>query len=293
MNTSMITVRPATGRSFQQRVLRWSGQLVIHAILLVGVIFTCLPIFYMVSSSFKSEVEIFAVPIHWFPDDFQGFDNYRKAFQVAPFGQFFLNSVIMSVTRVAGVLFFSALAGYGLAKYAFPGNRLCFLLILSTMMVPFQVLLLPLYVLTYQFGWVNTYMGLIIPGMVSAFGVFLMRQFCLTIPDELLDAGRIDGASEFRIFLSVVMPLLMPPLATLAILTFMWSWNSLFWPMIVATRPNVMTLTVGMTFFQQPLREPYWTYIMAVSTVATLPIILLFLSLQRYFVQGVVLSGVK
>lgn len=293
MNTSMITTRPLAPRSFRRKALGLTGQLAIHAVLIAGVLFTCLPIFYMVTSSFKTEAEIFAVPIHWFPHDFQGFKNYIEALQVAPFGQFFLNSVIVSVTRVFGVLFFSALAGYGLAKFAFPGNRFCFLLILSTMMVPFQVLLLPLYVLVYQFGWVNTYLGLIIPGMVSAFGVFLMRQFCLTIPDELLDAARIDGAGEFHIFLAVVLPLLTPPLATLAILTFMWSWNSLFWPMIVATRPNVMTLTVGMTFFQQPLREPYWTYIMAISTIATLPIILLFLSLQRYFVQGVVLSGVK
>lgn len=269
------------------------GNTLLHTVLIAGVLFTCIPIYYMVSSSFKAEAEVLAVPIHWVPHNFQGLKNYIAAFQVAPFGLFFLNSVTVSVTRVIGVLFFSALAGYGLAKFAFPGNRLCFLLILSTMMVPFQVILLPLYVLTYQLGWVNTYAGLIIPGMVSAFGVFLMRQFCQTIPDEFIDAARIDGAGEFRIFLSVIFPLLAPPLATLAILTFMWSWNSLFWPMIVATRPAVMTLTVGMTFFQQPLREPYWTYIMAVSTVATLPVVILFLALQKYFVQGVVLSGVK
>jgi ABC-type glycerol-3-phosphate transport system permease component len=282
-----------TSRSSHTRVTKLLGQVALHVALLVGAIITCVPIFYMVSSSFKSEVEIFAIPIHWLPQDFQGFDNYAKAFDVAPFGRFFYNSVVVSLTRVVGTLFFSALAGYGLAKYAFPGNRFCFLLILSTLMVPFQILLLPLYVMVYQFGWVNTYTGLIVPGMVGAFGVFLIRQFCLTIPDELLDAARIDGASEFRIFLSVVLPLLGPPLATLAILTFMGTWNSLFWPMIVATKPNVMTLTVGMTFFQQPLREPYWTYIMAVSTVATLPVIVVFLALQKYFVQGVVLSGVK
>ena len=273
--------------------LQLLGGLALHLLLLGGAIITCVPIFYMVSSSFKAEVEIFAVPIHWLPHDFQGLGNYYKAFAVAPFARFFFNSVLVAGVRVVGVLFFSALAGYGLAKFRFPGNRFCFFLILSTMMVPFQVLLLPLYVLVYQLGWVNTYSGLIAPGMVSAFGVFLMRQFCLTIPDELIDAARIDGAGEFRIFTSVISPLLAPPLATLAILTFMWTWNSLFWPMIVATRPDVMTLTVGMTFFQQPLREPYWTYIMAVSTVATLPVILIFLLLQKYFVQGVVLSGVK
>jgi multiple sugar transport system permease protein len=276
-----------------RRVFSAAGQLLIHAILIVGVLLTCIPIFYMISSSFKAEAEVLAVPVHWLPRNFQGLDNYVEAFRIAPFGRFFLNSVIVSVASVVGLLFFSALAGYGLAKFKFPGNRFAFLLILSTMMVPFQVLLLPLYVLTHQLGWINSYMGLIVPGMVSAFGVFLMRQFCQTIPDELIDAARIDGAGEFRIFLTVILPLLGPPLATLAILTFMWNWNSLFWPMIVATRPAVMTLTVGMTFFRQPLQEPYWTYIMAVSTVASLPVIIIFLSLQKYFVEGVVLSGVK
>ena len=291
-NKSM-QIAQSTPRPIRAKPLQFLGNLTLHLLLLIGAIITCVPIFYMVSSSFKTEAEIFAVPIHWLPHNFQGLDNYFKAFAIAPFGRFFFNSVVVAVTRVVSVLFFSALAGYGLAKFRFPGNRICFFIILSTMMVPFQVLLLPLYVLVYQFGWVNTYTGLIAPGLISAFGVFLMRQFCLTIPDELIDAARIDGAGEFRIFMKVIFPLLAPPLATLAILTFMWTWNSLFWPMIVATRPNVMTLTVGMTFFRQPLREPFWTYIMAVSTVATLPVIVMFLALQKYFVQGVVLSGVK
>lgn len=288
-----MQIAQTTSRPIHIQVTRLLGKVLLHIALLAGAILTCVPIFYMISSSFKAEIEVFAIPIHWLPSDFQGFENYIKAFRVAPFLRFFYNSVVVSIARVVGTLFFSALAGYGLAKFAFPGNRFCFLLILSTLMVPFQILLLPLYVMIYQFGWVNSYTGLIVPGMVGAFGVFLIRQFCLTIPDELIDAARIDGASEFRIFLSIILPLLGPPLATLAILTFMGTWNSLFWPMLVATKPEVMTLTVGMTFFQQPFREPYWTYIMAVSTVATLPVILVFLSLQKYFVQGVVLSGVK
>jgi ABC-type glycerol-3-phosphate transport system permease component len=269
------------------------GRLTLHAVLIAGVLFTCIPIYYMASSSFKAEAEIFAVPIHWIPHRFQGVSNYIRAFQTAPFGRFFLNSSIVAITRVCGVLFFCSMAGYGLAKYAFRGNRLVFLSILSTMMIPFQVVLLPRYILVYKLGWINTYRGLIIPGLVSAFGVFLMRQFCLTVPDELTDAARIDGAGEFRIFSSIVFPLMRPPLATLAILTFMSSWNSLFWPMIIATRAEVMTLTVGMTFFQQPLREPYWTLIMSICTVATLPVIAVFLSLQRYFIEGVVISGLK
>lgn len=283
----------ALTRSAWRRALGLVGRLSLHTVLIVGVLFTSIPIYYMVTSSFKTEAEIFAVPIHWVPQRFQGLNNFIKAFQTAPFGRFFLNSTIVAITRVCGVLFFCSLAGYGLAKYAFPGRRIVFLSILSTMMIPFQVVLLPRYILVYKLGWINSYRGLIIPGLISAFGVFLMRQFALTIPDELLDAGRIDGASEFRIFSNIVFPLMKPPLATLAILTFMGSWNSLFWPMIIATRTEVMTLTVGMTFFQQPLREPYWTLIMAICTVATLPVIVVFLTLQRYFIEGVVISGLK
>jgi multiple sugar transport system permease protein len=283
------TTMPSAWRT----VFRSIRQLLLHGVLIIGVLLTIIPSYYMVTSSFKAEAEVFAVPIHWLPHQFQGLNNYIKAFAVAPFGRFFLNSAIVSVTRVFSVLFFCSLAGYGLAKYRFPGNRLAFLIILSTMMIPFQVVLLPLYVLVYKLGWINSYYGLIIPGMVTAFGVFLMRQFCLTIPDELMDSARIDGAGELRTFFGIVFPLLEAPLATLAILTFMWTWNALFWPMIIATRQEVMTLTVGLTFFQQPLREPYWTYIMAVCTVATLPVVVVFLSLQRYFIQGVVISGLK
>jgi len=201
--------------------------------------------------------------------------------------------LIVAVVVVFATLFFCALAGYGFAKFQFPGRQIGFLFILSTIMIPFQVLIIPLFVTVYHLGWTNSYLGLIVPGAISAFGVFLLRQFCLTLPEELLDAARIDGAGEFTIFWRVVLPLLMPGLATLAILTFLGSWNNFLWPLIVVTKDTLFTLPVGMTVFQQPLRQPYWTYIMAVSTVATLPVIVIFVALQRYFIQGVVLSGLK
>jgi len=277
----------------RRRSQKWIGQILLQLVVLVGALITSIPLYYMVSTSFKSESEVFALPVHWLPHEFQGFSNYIEAFQVAEFGRFFLNSAVVAVVVVFTTIFFSGLAGYGLAKFPFPGNRICFLLILSTMMVPFQVILVPLFVVGHQLDWMNTYAGLIVPGAISAFGVFLMRQFCLTLPDELIDAARIDGCSEPGIFFRVALPLMQPAMATLTIITFMGSWNNLFWPMVVATRPEVMTLPVGMTFFRQPLREPYWTYIMAVSTMATLPVIAVFLPLQKYFIQGVVISGMK
>ena len=218
---------------------------------------------------------------------------FREAFANSPVARWTFNSLLMALSVTAFQLLFATMAGYGFAKFSFPGKALCFLLVLSTMMIPFQILLIPLYVLVHGLGWTNNYAGLIIPGALSAFGVCLMRQFCLTLPDELLDAARIDGAGELGIFWRIVLPLLKPPLASLAIITFLGSWNNFLWPLIVVNKGHLFTLPVGMTVFTQPMRAPYWTYIMAVSTVATLPVVIVFLALQKYFIQGVVLSGMK
>lgn len=266
--------------------------LILYLGLALGLLVFCIPPYYMVTTSFKSESEVFAIPIHWLPQKFSP-SNYPEAFSVAPFGLYFFNSTIVALSVVIITLFFCALAGYGLAKYDFPARQLVFFFILSTMMIPFQVIVIPLYVVVYKLGWTNSYAGLIIPSSVTAFGVFLMRQFIITVPNELIDAARIDGASEFAIFWRVALPLLRPALATLAILTFIGSWNDFLWPLLVVTKDRLFTLPLGMTVFTQPLRQPYWTYIMAVSTIASLPVVLVFVSLQRYFIQGVVLSGMK
>ncbi len=286
----MATIRTTHSTGFHLR--RLTGQALIYAVSLAGLLVFCVPVYYMVTTSVKAEAEVFALPIHWLPHEFHP-ENYAEAFAAAPFGRYFYNSVVVALAVVLSTLFFSALAGYGFAKFSFPGKNVAFLFVLSTMMIPFQVLLIPLYLVVYSLGWTNNYAGLIIPGALSAFGVFLMRQFCLTLPDELLDAARIDGAGEVTIFWRVVLPLLKPPLASLAIITFLGSWNNFLWPLIVVSKGHLFTLPVGMTVFQQPMRAPYWTYIMAVSTVATLPVVLVFVLLQRYFIQGVVLSGMK
>jgi len=290
--TAMRLNRHRPKHSTAYHIRRIAGQVLTYVVAVIGLLIFCIPVYFMISTSFKAEDEVFALPIHWLPHEFT-LTNYPGAFAIAPFQQYFFNSVFLATSVVLSTLFFSALAGYGFAKFSFPGKNIAFLFVLSTLMVPFQVLLVPLYLLVYSLGWANNYAGLIVPGALSAFGVFLMRQFCMTLPDELLDAARIDGASEPRIFWSLVLPLLMPPLASLAIITFLGSWNDFLWPLIVVNKDNLFTLPVGMAVFQQPLRQPYWTYIMAVSTVATLPVILVFILLQRYFIQGVVLSGLK
>jgi len=252
------------------------------------------PLYFMVSSSFKAETEVLAVPIHWFPHDFQGLSNFRKAFDAVPLTRFFLNSTYMATVDVVVTVFFSALAGYGFAKFRFPGRRLMFFFILSLITVPFQILLVPLFMEIHRFGWDDSYYGLIVPGIMNAFGVFMMRQFAYSIPDEMLDAARIDGASEFRIFLQIVFPLLAPAAASLALIIFLFSWNNFLWPLIVVKDQSIATIPVGITSFTQAhTRQPEWAIAMAVSTVATLPIALLFIFFQRYFIEGIILSGMK
>lgn len=252
------------------------------------------PILFMLISSFKAETEVLATPIHWLPHDFQGLAQYFRAFEIAPVGRYFFNSSLVTVLDVLFTVFFCALAGYGFAKFSFPGRRFLFYFVISTMMVPFQLLVVPLYVQMAAFGWDNTYLGLIAPGLLNAFGVFMMRQFALSIPDELLDAARMDGASEFTIFRKVVFPLLAPAAASLAIIIFIWAWNNFLWPLIIVQDQELTVLSVGLTNFSQPYqRQPMWAAAMAVSTLATLPAAVLFMFFQRYFIAGLTAAAVK
>jgi multiple sugar transport system permease protein len=261
--------------------------------LILGVTFA-FPMYFMVSSSFKAESEVLLSPIHWIPQDFQGLSRYQQAFVVAPLGRFFFNSILMASLDVVVTVFFSALAGYGFAKFTFRYKKIFFLAVLSTLVIPFQILLIPLYVQVRALGWADNYAGLIIPGIMNAFGVFMMRQFAFNIPNELLDAARIDGASEFSIFRRIVFPLMAPASASLAIIIFLFSWNNFLWPLVIVQSPEFRTLPVGMTIYTQPYNAaPQWATAMAVSTLATLPVAILFIFFQRYFVQGMLVSGIK
>ncbi len=252
------------------------------------------PIFFMVTSSFKGENEIFATPIHLLPQDFQGIDKYIAAFSQIPLARFFFNSFLMASIDVIVTVIFSAMAGYGFAKFKFRGQRFLFFCVLATITVPFQILIVPLYIQVYNYGWADTYAGLIIPGIMNAFGVFMMRQFCYAIPDELLDAARIDGAGELRIFWQIVLPLLAPASASLAVIIFLFSWNNFLWPLIVIRSQSLQTIPVGIESFAEPHNgQPQWAVAMAVSTVATLPVALLFIFFQRYFITGLSMSGIK
>ena len=260
---------------------------------LVALIFG-FPMYFMAVSAFKAESEILATPFRWLPEQFVGLEHYARAFEIAPIGHWYFNSVFVAALQVSAAIFIGAMAGYGFAKFQFRGKRILFGLILSIMAVPFQILLIPLFVLVRQFGWDDSYAGLIMPGLISAFGVFMMRQFAYNIPDELLDAARIDGAGEFRIFMLIALPLLAPAAASLAIILFLFSWNNFLWPLVVARDRSLLTLPVGMTVFSQPYRgDPIVGPSMAISTLATLPVSLLFIFFQRYFIEGMMVSGIK
>ncbi len=273
------------------RVTTYLGRLFGYGLLVFGGVLMVLPVYIMLASSFKEPAAIFKIPIQWIPIPFRP-DNYPAAMKVAPFGRYFFNSIYVGLWTVVLNVFFSTLAGYGFAKYNFWGRNVMFLAILSTLMIPFQVIMVPLYIIVRNLGWLNSYTGLIVPWAISAFGVFMMRQFILSIPGELMDAARIDGASELGIFWHVILPLCKTPMVTLAIFTFLDSWNNLLWPLIIVTRVEMRTVALGLMEFQT-LHGTSYHLLMAGATVATIPILLLFMFLQRYFIQGVVLSGLK
>jgi multiple sugar transport system permease protein len=271
-----------------KRALGWS---VFYVALSAGAIAMVLPLIWMVSGSLKEPDQIFAIPVQWVPDPAR-WQNYSEALSSAPFGRYFFNSIFIGTCTTLSVLFFASLAGFGFAKYTFIGRNVLFIAILSTLMVPFQVIMVPLYLLMRDFHWLNTYLALIVPGGMSAFGIFLMRQFILTLPDELFDAARIDGSGEFGTYVRLVLPLSKPPLAALAIFTFLDSWNSLLWPLIVVNDDNLRPLALGLSEFQSRYGTSYH-YLLAASTVAVIPVIVLFVLLQKQFIQGIVLTGLK
>ncbi|WP_421724976.1 carbohydrate ABC transporter permease [Bauldia sp.] len=267
------------------------GKTIIYPVLAIAVLLAVFPFFYMVSLSLQSDADIFGgVPII-FPEVLQ-VSNYVDIWERAPFARFILNSFIIAGGITALHLIFDPLIGYVFAKMDFPGRRFLFVATLSTLMLPFFIRLVPLYILTAQMGWLNTYQGLIVPFAMSAYGIFFMRQFILPIPDELIDAARVDGASEIRIFLSVVLPQLKAPLATLALLTFVFQFNEFLWPLVVVSTTDMRPITTGLTLFNQEFFTQ-WNLTATGGVILFLPSFLLFLVTQRYFIRSVMLTGMK
>jgi len=250
-----------------------------------------LPFLWMVSTAFMGELEVYQFPPSFVPSELR-WSNFPEALGMQPFGRFFLNTAIVAGFSVAGQLIFCSMAAYAFARLRFRWRERIFGIYLATMMIPAIVTVIPAFLLVTKFGWVNTYWALFTPTLSSVWGIFLLRQFFQTIPRDLEDAARIDGASELAVFWRVVVPLSKPALATLAIFAFMGSWKDFLWPLLVTNRVDMRTVEVGIANFST-LYETDWPHQMAAAVLVMLPIILVFLLTQRYFVKGITLTGLK
>jgi multiple sugar transport system permease protein len=282
----------ARPRRTRRDAVEWRTPRWLYAVLTAGLVVVVLPFAWMVVSSFKPEAEVRAVPPTWWPHTVTT-ENYRHLFTQLDFPTYFLNSAIVAIAVAVGNMVFCSMLGYALAKLEFRGKRLLFGLVLGTLMVPGVVTFVPLFVLTTNIGLTNTLPGMILPFLAGPFGVFLMRQYILTIPDDLMQAARIDGAGELRIFFSVVLPLCGPAVATLGVLTFLTSWNNFLWPLVVATSEDKYTLPVALALYAVGQNATQYGLLLAGSVVVVLPVLAVFLLLQRHIMQGIAMTGIK
>ncbi len=263
----------------------------LHAVLYVLALVTVAPFLWMLLTSFKELGDILTYPPRWLPEKFV-IENYLGAFQAAPFGRFYFNSLFVAASVTLGQLITCSLAAYAFARLTFRGRDVLFYLFLGTMMIPGQVTMIPGFLVLHWLGWIDTYAALIVPGLASAFGTFLLRQFFLTIPRDLEDAASIDGCSRFGVLWRIILPLSKPALATLAVFTFMGVFNDFLWPLVVTSSEEMKTVQLGLAIFRDRYQTD-WGQLMAASVTATLPILLVFFFAQKYFIAGITMSGLK
>jgi ABC-type glycerol-3-phosphate transport system permease component len=295
-DAAVARARPAASSSLS-RLGRGSARALFYVLAVTASLMFMAPFFWTVSSSLKSVTEIFNFPPSIFPAAPQ-WSNYAEVWRRVPFGTFTLNTIIITTLSVTGTLLTSSLVAYSFARFRYPGRDIFFLLTLSTLMLPYEVTLIPTYLLFNRLGWLDTFLPLIVPYWFggNAFSIFLMRQFFLTIPRELDDAARIDGANFIRIFWNILMPLSGPALATLAVIGFINHWNDFLGPLIYLDSRQNYTIALGLRYFQNSAglgSEPMDHLLMAAAVTFTIPCIVIFFLAQRYFVQGIALSGVK
>ena len=285
MSTVAYKLRPAA------RLRRWLPFDPWHLVLVPVALLMLTPLLWMLVTSLETVAETRRFPpviipssIHW--------QNYQTVLQQAPFGRWFLNSTIVTLACVLGNLLFCSLAGYAFARFRFAGRGIAFFLILATLMVPFQVVMIPTFLIVRSLGQIDTLGALILPNLASTFGIFMMRQFFRTLPIELEEAARIDGASRLGVLFNIVLPLSAPALATLGVITFMWTWNDFLWPLITIYSEDKMTLQLGLTTFQGQ-HQTNTALLMAANVMTMAPILLLFFAAQRWFVRGIATTGLK
>jgi multiple sugar transport system permease protein len=277
-----MTIRARSNRALALDILNHG------ALTLVALLFL-FPFFWMVSNAVRSNAEVLAIPVRLLPNVFE-WDNFAKAWTQLPFGRFFLNSMIVSVSVTLITVVVSCLSGYAFARLKFPGRDALLMAYLGTLMVPAIMLIIPLFLIVNNMGMVNTFQGVILPVSFGTFGAFLMRQFFLSIPMELEEAARIDGASRLRILISIIVPLSMPAIGLLSLFTFIGQWNNFLWPLIVMTGSDNATLPVGLTYFQSQ-QGTQWNFIMAGAALSMLPGIILAILLQKLIYNSIALNA--
>ncbi|ONI71970.1 sugar ABC transporter permease [Kribbella sp. ALI-6-A] len=264
----------------------------IYLIAVLGLVAVAAPFVWMLLGSFKTQGELLRVPPTWLPEA-PTTQNYDDLFGKANFPRYFFNSTVVALVVTAGNLVFCSMIGYALAKLRFRGRNALFVLVLATLMVPGMVTFVPLFVFVTNAGLANSYPGLILPFLVSPFGVFLMRQFFSGLPDDLMDAGRVDGTSELGIFARIMLPLTRPALATLGILTFLGSWNNFLWPLVIAQTEDKYTLPVALALYSTGQNAQNYGLLMAGAVVVVVPVLVMFVVFQRHVTRGIAITGLK
>lgn len=282
--SSQTLVAPGTPRKPAN-----TGQVIRWLVLFAGGVLMVMPIAYMISTSLKWPHEIYNLAL--VPNE-PHLENYTYVLEDGRFYGWFVNSlVIATITTISNVLF-DSLVGYTLCKFRFPGRYIVFIAILSTLMIPTEMLVIPWYLMSQAFGWLDSYWGIMFPGLMTAFGTFLMKQFFETVPDDFIEAARIDGLNELAIWWTVAMPLVRPALAALAIFVFLGNWTAFIWPLIVTNSVEMYTLPVGLSSFGDEA-DVQWELIMTGAAISTIPTLVVFLVFQRFIIRGVVMAGLK
>jgi ABC-type glycerol-3-phosphate transport system permease component len=277
----------------RKHIYRMLGDCLLHVFLILTSLFMALPFFWMLSTSLKPESEIFQLPPILISQNMT-IEAYRNLIQERHFLRILANTFVVAFSATALQLFFCSLCGYGFAKFKFPGRTQLFSFLLATMIVPFSVMMVPLYVLMLRLNWVDSFWPLIVPGAANAFGIFFMRQYILSIDNELLDSARIDGASEFTIYSRIVVPIILPGLTSLGLIFFMASWNNFMWPLVILKSPLNLTLPIAIrSIIGSMIGRPVYNLQMAGSVISIIPLLIIFLVFQRRFLEGITAGAIK
>jgi ABC-type glycerol-3-phosphate transport system permease component len=281
-----------TGAAAKRRTQVKVGLRLLEGLAIIMALLIGFPFFYMVTTSLKSLDEVYRIPLVILPAEPQ-WGNYLRVWNLLPFARFTINSVIYTVSITVGEFLMGLAAGYAFARVRFPHKDWIFLLILFTFAIPGEITLIPRFMLLNQLQWINTYAGLIVPELSSAFNVFLLREYIRTLPDEIFDAAKMDGAGHFRQLFQLVLPMSRPIVATLLLLSFVSHWNAYLWPLIVTNSEAMRTLPIGVQYIKAALELPEWQLVMAGSTIVILPLVVLFIVAQKQFVEGTIQGALK